>query len=115
MLYITTNLINGKKYVGERGCDCDPKKDKYLGSGTLLIQKIKECGKENFKKEILELFETKKEAFDAQNGYNISWKGGHGVKDCISEETKLKLSIAGKGKIKSEDHKQKIRESVTGK
>ena len=50
VVYKTTNLINGKSYIG---------KDKhnnpnYLGSGRRLQSAIKKYGKENFKKEILE-------------------------------------------------------------
>jgi hypothetical protein len=49
IVYITTNLINGKKYIGS-----DSKNNpKYLGSGVFLNKAIKKYGKENFKKEIL--------------------------------------------------------------
>jgi group I intron endonuclease len=102
-VYITTNLINGKQYVGDHSCD-DLEKDNYLGSGkTTLLPAIEKYGRENFKREILEFFPTKQEAFDAQekyineyntlspNGYNISPKGGHGCKDCWSEQSKNKL------------------------
>jgi group I intron endonuclease len=110
-VYITTNIINGHQYVGDRSSICEPKEDKYLGSGILFGQKVNEYGKENFKKEILELFPTRKEAFDAQEkyirlykthisqgGYNISWKGGHNVKDCWSEESKEKCRKTQTGK-----------------
>jgi group I intron endonuclease len=50
VVYITKNLINGKKYIGKDSHN-DPD---YLGSGTLLLEDIKKYGKENFKKEILE-------------------------------------------------------------
>ena len=50
VIYQTTNLINGKKYIGK-----DTKNSKtYLGSGTFLKKAIKKYGRENFKKEILE-------------------------------------------------------------
>jgi group I intron endonuclease len=50
IIYITKNLINGKKYIGKDSYN-DPN---YLGSGALLLEDIKIYGKENFKKEILE-------------------------------------------------------------
>jgi hypothetical protein len=50
IIYKTTNLINGKIYVGQ-----DSKNNpKYLGSGIVLNHAIKKYGKDNFKKEILE-------------------------------------------------------------
>lgn len=111
-VYVTTNLITGKQYVGDKSCNCFPEEDKnYLGSGRPYFQNaLKEYGKENFKKQILECFDTRKEAFDAQekyirqyntlvpNGYNISPKGGHNVKECWSEESKKKCSETKKGK-----------------
>jgi hypothetical protein len=80
IIYKTTNLINGKIYIGQ-----DSKNNpKYLGSGKIIKLAIKKYGKENFKKEILEYCDTfaelnDREIFwifnlDSQNkkiGYNI--------------------------------------------
>ncbi len=50
IIYKTTNLINGKFYVGKDASN----NPNYYGSGLLLAKAIKKYGKENFKKEILE-------------------------------------------------------------
>lgn len=50
IIYKTTNLINGKFYVGK----ASKNSPEYLGSGVLLNAAIKKYGKDNFKKEILE-------------------------------------------------------------
>lgn len=49
-IYLTTNNINGMKYIGKHHGELD---DSYLGSGKLLKQDIEKIGKENFTKSIL--------------------------------------------------------------
>lgn len=123
-VYITTNLINGKQYIGDH-CT-NNLNDNYLGSGILLTKKVKEYGRKNFKREILEFFSTKQEAFNAQekyineydtlvpNGYNINPKGGHSILEECSTSTKQKQSNSLKGKSKSKEHKKHISESKIG-
>lgn len=53
-IYITTNLLNGKKYIGKRHCLCEISNDNYLGSGKVLKNAIRKYGKNNFAKTILE-------------------------------------------------------------
>ena len=68
-VYETTNLINGKKYIGKRSCKCPIEEDKYIGSGTILKVAIKKYGKENFKKEILQICENEEMAFEWEKFY----------------------------------------------
>lgn len=123
--YITTNLINGKQYVGDHSTN--DLNDNYLGSGRpYLSNAIKKYGRKNFKREIIKICETKKEAFDLQEkyineyntlapkGYNISPKGGHGVLGCFSEETKQKISNANLGKVRSEEARKKMSKAKLG-
>ena len=87
IIYKTTNLINGKIYVGQ-----DSKNNPgYFGSGKIIKSAIKKYGKENFKKEIIETC-TSKEILDEREkfwikelnsrdksiGYNIT-EGGEGI------------------------------------
>jgi len=107
-VYVTTNLINGKQYVGSHFGEED---DSYLGSGKPLFKNaVKKYGKENFKKEVIEkckpednlLLETKyieKINTLQPNGYNISLTGGTRNGGRHSEETKRKISKANKGKV----------------
>jgi group I intron endonuclease len=125
-VYITTNLINGKQYIGDRSCDCLPEDDNYLGSGRPLFKDAKKkYGAENFKKEVLEIFETREEAHKAEEkyiklfkthvsegGYNLNKKGG---KSSINEETRKKISRTSKNRKHSEQTKQKIKNSHLGK
>lgn len=50
-IYETTNLINGKKYIGKK--KYIKNWENYLGSGVLLKKAIKKYGKENFRRIIL--------------------------------------------------------------
>jgi len=87
-VYETTNLLNGKKYIGKHStCNMD---DGYLGSGKHLCNSIKKYGKENFERKILKEFNDEKKAYqyeerlvtkeivDDRNYYNIT-TGGNGL------------------------------------
>lgn len=129
-VYVTTNMVNNKQYVGDHSTN--NLNDGYLGSGLYLRNSIKKYGKEKFKKEILEFFGTKQEAFDSQiiwinkfttltpNGYNISPNGGYGNKKCyLSDETKNKISKNNSkfwlGKKMSDESKEKNRKKHLNK
>ena len=134
-IYLTTNLINGKIYVGQHACNHFD--EKYKGSGVILRKAFVKYGWENFKCEILEWCETYKELNDKEEywiaekdstnpeiGYNIAL-GGNGAP--MSEVTKKKLSeiskrlskiipnYGGKGRIVSEETRKRISIANTGK
>lgn len=51
-IYMTTNLVNGKRYIGQhKALKKDPK---YIGSGVKLTKDIKKYGPENFSNIILQ-------------------------------------------------------------
>lgn len=52
-VYLTTNLINGKKYIGMHKKDYFD--ENYKGSGKILWYAINKYGWENFKTEVLDL------------------------------------------------------------
>jgi group I intron endonuclease len=61
-VYETTNLINGKRYIGwHKTHDLE---DGYLGSGKILQYAIKKHGTENFYVDILEFFDDMQSAKD---------------------------------------------------
>lgn len=140
-IYKTTNLLNGKFYIGKR---VYRKKDDnwYLGSGIYLNRAIKKYGRHNFKKEIIEWCKDKEElskremywikTLNSTNlniGYNLSLggDGGNVGKEAYikignrlrgikkPKEFGEKVSKALKGKSKSKEHVEKVRQSLIGK
>lgn len=63
-VYETTNLINGKIYIGVH--KTNKPKDSYLGSGNAISNAIKKYGKKNFTKKILYSFDTLQEAYNKE-------------------------------------------------
>lgn len=133
IIYKTTNLVNGKIYIG---------KDKnnnpaYLGSGKILHLAFQKYGIENFNKEILEECETLEDlnerekywigfynSTDRKIGYNIALGGNGG--DTISkhpnkDEIRSKHSEwmiennPTRGRKKTEDEIERWKESFVGK
>lgn len=101
-IYKITNLINGKIYIGKH--KTNDIHDGYMGSGKLLGAAIKKYGVENFRKEILHIFESEDEmnikeseivspAFVAlESNYNLC-PGGHGGFGYINDSG---LNVSGK-------------------
>lgn len=54
-IYMTHNLVNGKRYIGKRKYDAAGRWVDYLGSGVLLSRAIQKYGKENFRREIIDI------------------------------------------------------------
>lgn len=112
-IYLTTNLINNKKYIGAHYGGLD---DYYLGSGNEFKKAVKKYGRTNFKKEILEICSDyndiniaerkwikKYNAVQDKNFYNIAEGGFNsnplaGMSEKAKEERSKKLSLAAKGK-----------------
>ncbi|HMS90753.1 MAG TPA: GIY-YIG nuclease family protein [Candidatus Absconditabacterales bacterium] len=127
-VYITTNLINKKYYIGKHKGEVD---DRYLGSGVVLKQAIEKYGKDNFEKEILVICSTEEEAnhweritiqehLSDPNCYNIApgGEGGYTIKH-FSEEEKQKVRqkasksykqyiISHPEEVKSRQERQKV-------
>lgn len=128
IIYKTTNLLNGKFYVGK---DAKNNPD-YYGSGLILNKAIKKYGKENFKKEILEVCSSKTELNDREKywinelsattlGYNIALGGAGGDTLTMNPNLKeIKEKLVGENnhfynKKHSDETKKKISESTIGR
>ena len=63
-IYKTTNLVNGKYYIGAHSTD--NLNDGYLGSGVGISRAIKRYGAENFKRDILEFVNSEEEKWKCE-------------------------------------------------
>jgi group I intron endonuclease len=135
ILYQTTNLVNGKIYVGVHKLTDTNRSKLYLGSGLALKSAKEKYGRKNFTRITLAEFSCGEEAYKAEyqmvdedfikrpDTYNISL-GGSGAVHLTADmrnkisiantgkkaslETRNKISMAAKGKKLSEEHKAAI-------
>jgi Putative endonuclease segE, GIY-YIG domain len=128
LIYETTNIMNGKKYIGKHMTDNIY--DNYLGSGMVLKKAIAKYGKENFEKRILFIYDNETDMNNKEielitidillndQYYNVALGGSGGVivlkqDHPLYDSTKRKISEAQRqrihdmSKITTENHKQK--------
>lgn len=128
IVYLITNNLNGKQYVGQTTKSIDTRfrrhcwASEYIKNMPICLA-IKKYGKENFSIEALAKCDNQ-EALDAlesyyakklntfsPNGYNLKAGKGRGA---MSEETKEKIRQANLGKKASIETRKKLSESHKG-
>lgn len=126
-VYLIVNKINGKKYVGITSLTLEQRWKNHIreskGKRRMAISMaIKKHGEENFviepiikvnrvvagklEQAYIEMLDT---FINGGHGYNMT-KGGDGGRlgAVVTQETRKKLSVAGKGRRHSEETKRKI-------
>lgn len=106
-VYKTTNLVNGKIYIGVH--KQTRSKDWYIGSGRAFSTAVKKYGRESFSKEVLFEYSTAKEAYDKEAELVNE--------EFVSREDTYNLVVGGRGgvgKKLTEEHIQIIVNSKTG-
>jgi group I intron endonuclease len=133
IIYVTTNIINGKKYIGKDSHN----NPKYLGSGVLLKEDIKKYGRKSFKKEILEYCNTDEDLtlretywinyFDALQsnlyynlvdfsaGWNIHKLGEEKYNNIVQRISKLGKGICKPQLSNNQERKDKLRQANINK
>ena len=111
-VYIITNKVNNKKYIGLSINKNQSFRDTYYGSGKLVKQAIQKYGKENFIKEIIKEFDNEDDcrnyerllikdynAVDDPMFYNLA-PGGYGGASkgrIVTDETREKIRLKNSG------------------
>jgi hypothetical protein len=128
-VYKITNLLDGKIYIGKHSTSKID--DEYMGSGLLLNRAIKKYGVENFKKEIIQFFDTSEEAFECEKdlvtedfvmsnetynmttGGNGSWHSCNRFDDPKTIENRRKAgSISLKNRWQDPERRKKMIEQI---
>ncbi len=108
-IYITTNLLNGKRYLGM----CTYHRNNhntYLGSGKALRRAVKKYGTESFSRETIEECATKDDMIAAEIRYIKEF-------NCVEDKSWYNITNGGyatrgfAGKTHSEETKAKIRQN----
>lgn len=109
-VYITTNNLNGRMYVGQKKIDDWGVWKNYLGSGKALKQSVRKYGKENFKREILDFAYSPEELNTVEIKYILDL-------NCVSDPRYYNLVEGGgtvTGMVHSEVTIEKLRVRMRG-
>lgn len=107
-IYVTTNLINGKKYIGQKKIDKRNKWKFYLGSGVALKIGIKKYGKKNFHREIIDVAFNKKQLNYLEKYYTVLFNS-------VKSEDWYNMCYGGCVYILTEEQRKKLSENMKGK
>ena len=89
--YLIHDMDNGMKYFGVRSSEKPPAADgRYMGSGSKITEQIKIKGKDKFRKEVLEVFDTRDEAMEYEEWYMTE-------NDCVDSPMFYNLSAKSTG------------------
>jgi hypothetical protein len=108
VIYKITNIINGKYYIGAHATE--DINDSYKGSGSALHAAMREYGRENFKKEIIEYCNDTEHMFLRESEIVN--------KNFVSDRNTYNIKLGGKGgkgSTKSPAHKEAIRKAIIEK
>lgn len=129
-IYITTNMIDGRRYIGQKVFDNRWKY--YLGSGVHFTRALKKYDRKNFIRNIVAIAYSQKElnelekqwinnynAVNDNSFYNIAKGGQYNPWNEKTQEEILeirkKISNTLKGRKLSEETKKKLKETSSGR
>jgi group I intron endonuclease len=135
IVYLITNKINGKRYVGQTVQPADRRFKRHISDAISkkhnypLHEAVRKYGKGNFEIRVLSRCDSLEEMNHresyyiklfkslAHNGYNVSLGGQNGpmIGRKHKESTKVLQAIGSAGRIKSKEERQKLSLANSGK
>lgn len=114
-VYEITNLINSKKYIGKRSCECPIKEDKYMSSGAYLKKDIKKYGIENFNKKVLAICDNENMVSELEY-YFILKRNAIARDDYYNEYLcPVKIDLSHNEEVNTKEFREKISKKMQGK
>ena len=101
-VYITTNLVNGKRYLGQKTMNSYRNWKDYLGSGTQIRKAIKKYGRKNFYKTIVCFCYSQEELNKVESDLSVFLNG-------VEDDGWYNL-VYGGGSTNGWHHSEKVRE-----
>ena len=109
-IYVTTNNVNGKKYVGK---STKPESEEYLGSGKALILAVKKYGKENFTREIIANAFTRADLYDLETHFITEFNASKSQR-WYNIAAESNFTGGFKGKLHTPERNKALSEKLTG-
>jgi group I intron endonuclease len=131
-LYLMTNTVNGKQYVGITTRTLEVRFHEHCfvalrGRKTLIAAAIRKYGSDAFRIELLAealdyttLQQMERAAIAQQgtfrpHGYNLTLGGEGTLGRLLSEEARLRIALANKGRVRSDAHKAAVSRAQRGR
>ncbi len=133
-VYLITNSVNDKKYVGITRCGVSRRFNEHLsaarnGSRKILHCAIRKYGAENFSYTILESEIAERDICEKEryyialhdtyyknrHGYNMTIGGNGTIGYVFTKEVRAKISLANKGRVYTPERNERIRKAFTGR
>lgn len=112
-IYVTTNLVNGKKYIGQ--CRYGKKGwESYLGSGRVLKKAIAKYGCQNFSREVIAEADSRELLTELENKFLSEFNAAED-QNWYNMQSKAYASLGFTGRKHSEFRNKMVSDKLKGR